>query len=173
MPQNNKEKKKSQKLLVSSHTVDLYLENIRIEKWKTLAQIWDKEADRFWTRNNIFLIVNSALLIVVSSFVQEPIVCIIVSVFGIIFSFFWYRINKMGKYYLDRWKILLSKLEHDDDINIFGKELLKVKEKFQEPKKYKATSTYMRYVTILFGMIWVTLIIYNLLMLTIQLKVVQ
>ena len=60
--------------------------NERIEKWKTLAELWDKEADRFWARNNVFLVVNSALLIVVSGFVQEPILCIIVSSFGVVFS---------------------------------------------------------------------------------------
>lgn len=136
--------------------------NKRIEKWKTLAELWDKEADRFWARNNVFLVVNSALLIVVSVFVQEPIVCIIVSFFGVVFSLFWYRVNLMGKYYLDRWKPILEKLENGDELDVFGKELSASKTKFKEPQKYKPTSTYMRYVTISFTLIWVTLIIYNL-----------
>lgn len=134
--------------------------NKRIEKWKTLAELWDKEADRFWARNNVFLVVNSALLIVVSAFVEEPIVCIIVSSFGVVFSLFWYRVNLMGKYYLDRWKPILKQLENGDELDVFGKELPASKTKFKEPQKYKPTSTYMRYVTISFTLIWLILIIY-------------
>lgn len=132
----------------------------RLEKWKTIVEIWDKEADRYWMRNNIFLIVNSALLIVISSSVQNFLLCMIVSIFGIIFSFYWYRINLMGKYYLDRWKFILDKLEINDDINIFGVELQKIQKSFKEPMKYKATSTYMRYVNFLFAIMWFILFIF-------------
>lgn len=132
-----------------------------VEKWKATTKLWDAEADRFWSRNNIFLIVNSALLVVISSFVEKSIIWMCISVFGLLFSTFWFKVNVMGKYYLDRWKPILAKLEKDDEINIFGHELPEARRTFTAPQQYKSSSTYMRYVAILFGVIWGILLAYG------------
>lgn len=137
--------------------------NWRLEKWKALTEVWNKEADRFWTRNHVFLIVNSALLMVLSGFTEEALMSLIFSSFGLIFSIFWYCVIVKGKYYMERWMPILQKLEKDDEIDVFGKELLESSAESKATKKYEPTSTYMKYVAISFALIWLTLIIYNLL----------
>lgn len=64
---------------------------------------------------------------------------------------------------MERWMPILQKLEKDDEIDVFGKELLESSAESKATKKYEPTSTYMKYVAISFALIWLTLIIYNLL----------
>ena len=40
---------------------------INLELWTTIVSLWDAEANRFWTRNSIFLILNGGLIAYISS----------------------------------------------------------------------------------------------------------
>ena len=80
--------------------------------YQTILDAHDDESDRFWTRNNIFLLINSGLLVTATSAIETPQLKIIVSIFGIYFSLIWVQVNKKGAYYVHRWRPVIEEFEN-------------------------------------------------------------
>ncbi len=120
--------------------------------WVQVSNLWDKEADRFWTRNNILLLVNGGLIALLST-IKLLEVILLISVFGILLSILWMWINTISKYYLNRWKPILKSFEKEwtvkpitfiDDENDLN----------AIPLTYESTSTYMRWTICTLGAFW-------------------
>ncbi len=129
--------------------------------WAAIMQTWDKEADRFWTRNNVFLTINGAMLVFVTSFSTDLKINLLVTIFGMIFCIIWMRVNQIGKYYLDRWKEPLKKIELDWHI----KPITRINELATEhplPLKLKSSSKYMIILIKYFVSFWALLFLLNL-----------
>jgi len=131
-----------------------------VEKWKTLMEAWDNEADRFWARNNIFLIMIGSILTVIVAFSDNYLINVCISLFGIVFVMIWIRVNRIGKFYLDRWKVILKEFEQDAPIKVFAR-LEEMAERDPVASKYQASSTYMVYVLWLLCGIWTVVLLVN------------
>lgn len=85
-------------------------EAMAIEHAAMLA-VWDKEADRFWVRSNLMLLVNGALLGAVAAANQPAITKIVFGVFGLFFSWSWLLLNNKSGYYVSRWRPVIEQYE--------------------------------------------------------------
>ena len=113
--------------------------------WQTCLQLWDNEANRFWTRSNIFLIINGVLITFLSSKTLSNTFLMMSSVSGIILCLIWLKVNSKGTWYIKRWRPIIIDIEEQIDIEVFQK--LRNQE---DPSRLKASTTYMRYGIILF-----------------------
>ncbi len=141
--------------LVSSNELD---QEERV--WEGIINIWDKEADRFWMRNNVFLTINGAILLFITSFSKDNLIAIIVSIFGMVLCGIWLDVNIIGKYYLDRWKTPLKQIEKQWHI----KPLHIIEEKSRTdpiPNEYKSSSKYMTWLIKLFMFFWTFILLYK------------
>ena len=73
--------------------------------------VWDREADRFWVRSNLLLLVNGALLGVVAGAQTPSRLKLIVCAFGVYFSIHWLLLNGKGLYYVARWRPAIEAYE--------------------------------------------------------------
>ena len=127
-------------------------------KWEALLQLWDKEMDRFWTRSNIFLVVNGALLVAVTSFTSLSIIGAAVSLFGMIFISIWIKVNRIGKYYVDRWKYFLQEIEIEWDKKIVGN-LDKMTRESAYASRYRSTTRYMLITLRIMFFLWLVIFV--------------
>ena len=125
------------------------LDPLYLEIWKAALEAWDKEADRFWTRNNVFLMLCTALIAILIAVNLEVIIRLAVSVLAMLFSYIWLKVNRRGKYYLDRWKKVIIPIEK----KFLGISILSG---FPPPSGGKPTTIYMQYITLVF---WATFIV--------------
>ncbi|MCP4303509.1 MAG: hypothetical protein GY788_01220 [bacterium] len=79
--------------------------------YASLLQMWDSEADRFWTRNNLLLLINGALLGLFGTFEAPRLITVLACAFGIYFSWLWMFLNKKGEYYVARWRPTIVEYE--------------------------------------------------------------
>ncbi len=89
-----------------------------------------EEVKNFWVRTNFFFIISSiGFGFIIVSFTSEnqlhPLLIYTISLGGIIFSLTWFQINRMSKYYEDRWMVDARRLASKE-----GNEQLKESFKF-------------------------------------------
>jgi hypothetical protein len=84
---------------------------------KLLRELTEKESDRFWTRNNVFVTINAGLLaFLAASYEKVPFFVFLgMCGFGIATSLAWYQISRAGKYYAQRWRLAARDLAASDD----------------------------------------------------------
>lgn len=75
--------------------------------------VWDKEADRFWVRNNLMLIANGLLLGGAVSADQDPKIKVLICFFGLFFSWSWLIMNKKSGHYVARWRPVIERYEEE------------------------------------------------------------
>lgn len=74
------------------------------------------ESQSYWSRNNVFLLVNGGLLaILTSSLNGHPVLQIMVSIIGLVMSYMWYVILIRSKDLIARWSAVIHKIEANDD----------------------------------------------------------
>lgn len=83
------------------------MKNIDFELLKLLRQLTEKESDRFWTRNNVFVTINAGLLaFLASSYTNlHYVIFLTLCFFGLATSLSWLQISRAGKYYAQRWRV--------------------------------------------------------------------
>lgn len=147
--------------------------------YAAVLDIWDGECDRFWARNNIFLIVNSVLFATITYFAKFSIVSLFITLVGVYVSGIWILINKKGAYYVHRWRPVIEKLEgvmqSEFDLSVRPLHEVRPDHKLfcQKRCSYQwllllwnrelprsTTTELMRYVTIGFFITWILLFIY-------------
>ena len=79
--------------------------------YASLVAVWDKEADRFWVRSNLLLIVNGALFGLITASSTPQILRASGCLFGLYFSFYWLLMNDKGGYYVGRWRPVIEAYE--------------------------------------------------------------
>lgn len=75
--------------------------------------VWDKEADRFWVRNNLMLIANGLLLGGAVSADQDLKIKVLICFFGLFFSWSWLLMNKKSGHYVARWRPVIERYEEE------------------------------------------------------------
>lgn len=73
--------------------------------------VWDKEADRFWVRNNLMLIANGLLLGGAIAADPNPQIKVLVCSLGFFFSWSWLIMNKKSGHYVARWRPVIERYE--------------------------------------------------------------
>jgi hypothetical protein len=79
--------------------------------YQAVLNIWDREADRFWVRNNLLLLVNGVLLGVATAATGPPMLRIASALFGVFLSIQWLMMNAKGGYYVSRWRPIIERME--------------------------------------------------------------
>lgn len=82
---------------------------MKIDDWELIKLSLDqaeKESDRYWTRANLFIMILVGSFALVSSFFKniDPLVMILLSLFGISISIIWFQVGRMSKFYAARWR---------------------------------------------------------------------
>ena len=78
---------------------------------QTYVGVWDREADRFWVRNNLLLLVNGALLSIAATADVPRGLRLVLCGFGVYFSLHWVLINAKGGHYVSRWRPAIEAYE--------------------------------------------------------------
>ena len=100
---------------------------VSLEQYRILVTYLQYENTIYWTRSGVALVIQSALL----GFLTQVLpvdkeefsnlygVCIsfLFCFFGLVITYFWWRIDKMGLFWIDRWQTLLLDLEP----SVYGK----------------------------------------------------
>lgn len=118
--------------------------------WQSICEMWDAEANRFWMRNNIFILVNSGLIAVQTSLNTGFTIKSLLAIVGIIFVSIWIQINRLGKFYLDRWKHIATCIEDKLEMGIIS----------ALPSKKPASTKKFEIVLWVFLIVWIVLLIY-------------
>lgn len=79
------------------------------------------EINLFWQRSNYFLVLNTAIAVGFFS-LKDSVYQGVLSLFGILVSFLWFRVNLGSKYWQSRWEFRAAYLESalSDNINLFA-----------------------------------------------------
>lgn len=94
-----------------------------LEHYKIAVNMHKEEANRYWTRNNVFLILNGALLAIFSKDIGEKaFIIIVVSFIGITISLAWFGILNKGKSQIERWRKVIDSIENNfqNELKIFS-----------------------------------------------------
>lgn len=75
-----------------------------IERFKIIAEAMDRENDRFWTRNTVFVTISAALLALFAGYGESmgARASLYLALFGLVVSLAWVQVIRMGKYYWTR-----------------------------------------------------------------------
>jgi hypothetical protein len=79
--------------------------------YATVVSVWDNEADRFWMRNNILLVLNGALFGFATTSNIAWQLRIFGCLLGIYVSLCWILLNAKGSYYVYRWRPAIEAIE--------------------------------------------------------------
>ena len=90
------------------------------EEYKLATDLLEKEADRYWNRSNIMLLIQGGLLALYGGvFGKGLLIEIAVCLQGLIFAVLWFGIVHKGGLYVNRWDRVVMDIE------------VKLKQKFQ------------------------------------------
>lgn len=91
------------------------------ELYKIAIDTRNFEIGLFWQRSNYFLVLNTAIAVGFFS-LDEFIYQLLLSIFGVLISILWFRVNLGSKYWQSRWENSAATLENelDDNINLFS-----------------------------------------------------
>jgi hypothetical protein len=142
-----------------SGTVEAEAKYAPSEIWAELLGHWDSETNRFWERNNVFLLINGALIALLAQQGLSTFLGVLAAVLGISVGFIWYQMNVMGKYYIDRWKTPLMELEKNWPVRPVT---FVHQEKFSHPTplRFRPSSTYMQWIVQLTIASWLLVLVY-------------
>jgi hypothetical protein len=129
---------------------------------KYLRNLSEKESDRFWTRNNVFVTINAGLLAFLASSYSslDRIMIMFICVFGVIISAAWLQISRTGKFYAQRWRNASRELAQQNDYIIEKAPILAGVKKTKEPRG-PSSSRCMKWLAIISVMIWLLIGIYS------------
>ena len=81
--------------------------------YAAMLALWDKEADRYWTRNNILLALNAGMLGLVATGQASQIIRGAACLLGAFLAGTWIFLNRQGRYYTYRWRPVLEQYERE------------------------------------------------------------
>ena len=142
---------------------------LNFEEYKLALDLIEKESERFWTRNNVFLIIQGALIAFYNSvFSTGNFYGLIVAAQGFFLAVIWIGVLIKGKNYVDRWDITARDIEKrllDTYPNtLLGLKRLNDRAKSNERQHFiqllnKSTTLLIRYVIYSFMLFWSALFI--------------
>ncbi len=87
--------------------------------YKIALETRNFEISLFWQRSNYFLVLNMGLAFGFFKLTDKnSLYLILISIIGLIASFFWYKVNLGSKFWQSRWEEKLNKIEKELNPNI-------------------------------------------------------
>jgi hypothetical protein len=86
-----------------------------IEILKLVHSHFDQDLREFWVRNNMYLVVTGILISVFASTVSRGPYALIVGVFGLIISLFWFAVARASYRWICAWREELCRLDSEID----------------------------------------------------------
>jgi len=128
---------------------------------KLLLEQTENESDRYWTRMNIFVTIMGAMFagIVIFSEQINPILMILISLFGLSISLAWFQVARMSKFYANRWrKDAAALLESNEEL------LVKIKAinepRVRKPKLAISSTQCIKFLSVIVMILWGALMAY-------------
>jgi len=140
------------------------------DQYKLANEMHKEEANRYWIRNNVFLILNAALVAIFSKDItkQISIVCIVSSV-GIIMALTWLSVLTRGKNQIERWRKVIDHYESkfSDNLKVYAL-ADKYSKEIPAPRGLASlmdmsASKAMNFLVYSMSIIWVLLLVFSLL----------
>ncbi len=139
--------------------------------YKYIMQLRNLGATNLWSRSNVMLVLQGGLLAFIagnfsSLIVDNRIILIALSFFGLLISFFWYRLTKGGSFWIEYWQNKLREIENQvvGEIKIFRNHPSMLKNKNQQSKLknmgYTSTRRILKQVSFITIILWIILLCY-------------
>ena len=141
-----------------------------VQLYAIVAGLWDSECDRYWARNNIFLILQGALLAGFTSASSDVFLRLSMASLGLVLCVIWFGISVQGAHYVARWRPALEELEEHlpakplhlvkSDSVVFRKEKNSLLEFFAMPIKALrrgGSTRFMHYAILIIALSWIVL----------------
>ena len=134
-------------------------------------ELLERESDRFWMRNNVFLLVQGAMIAFYSKAPPDALFNLLVSIEGLFLAALWIGVLTQGANYVRRWDDVVRELEARLEA-LFGdkfvglKRLNDIAKSREKPGNIrlldKRTTVLIRYFIISLLIFWEILVIYHL-----------
>ena len=86
------------------------------EYYKIAVDLHNSESQRYWERNNVFILVNGAFLAFLGTdIIEEKVDRLVICSIGFLFSYMWILILRQGKDLIERWRKVIHKYEDEND----------------------------------------------------------
>jgi len=141
-----------------------------VEMYGIVAGLWDSECDRYWARNNIFLILQGALLAGFTAASTDEFLRLAMALLGVLLCFIWFGISVQGAYYVARWRPALEAIEAKmpiqplslvkSDADHFRRRSKGIKSLLSAPLlalRRGGSTTFMHYAILIIGISWIAL----------------
>lgn len=95
-----------------------------LEFYKIAVELHNSESQRYWERNNVFILINGAFLALLGTdLIEGKIDKLIICLIGFFASYMWILILRQGKDLIERWRKVLHWIENEDDkiVKVFQK----------------------------------------------------
>lgn len=139
---------------------------MKIDDWEliklSLNQA-EKESDRYWTRANLFIMILVGSFALVGSFFKniDPLVMILLSLFGISISIIWFQVGRMSKFYAARWRQdAIELLKKNEEISDRMRALTNPRINRPRPQKL-SSSMCILILAIISTLLWTSLLFYS------------
>lgn len=86
---------------------------------RVAVDMYKMEKDQYWVRCNVFLLLNSALLVAFNSDKTQGSILLVIPVMGAILSAAWLMISVHAEYYIKRWREIIRNIEVDLPVQPF------------------------------------------------------
>ena len=142
----------------------------RYENYIKALDLLENESDRFWARNNVFLLVQGAMIAFYSKANMGSLFSVLVSIEGLFLALIWIVVLVKGAKYVGRWDTVVreieSKLVAESD-EFFGLKGLNDISKAQEKPFFikflnKRTTLLIRYFIVSLVFFWFIIFVTNL-----------
>lgn len=87
-----------------------------------MAILRNTEVTLRWSRSQMFMIINSALLSLVFSKDASFTLFLLLSLFGIVMAVVWFLINEKSQQWVEYWQARLAQIRHEEEpttVNVF------------------------------------------------------
>ena len=142
----------------------------RYENYIKAMELLENESDRFWARNNVFLLVQGAMIAFYSKANMGSLFSALISIEGLFLALIWIGVLVKGAKYVGRWDDVVreieSKLVAESDSFIGLKKLNDISKAQEKPfiLKFlnKRTTLLIRYFIVSLVFFWLIIFITNL-----------
>lgn len=82
------------------------------EQYRLAIELLENESDRFWARNNIFLLIQAAFISLYASIIKDTeFYSVLLALQGFIIAFIWLGVLRKGATYVSRWDKVVRNIE--------------------------------------------------------------
>ncbi len=87
-----------------------------LEYYKIAVELHNTESQRYWDRNNVFILINGGFLALLGTdIIIGKIDRLVICCIGAITAYMWILILRQGKDLIERWRKVIHKIENEND----------------------------------------------------------